>query len=85
MAALLPSVKLYVPLPTVVVVVEVGGSPAPIPHTLHEQHRVDSGPGSSVGIATGYGLDGPGIDYRKDPPLLRRRLNTLYRKFLFTE
>ena len=28
-AALLPSVKLYVPLPTVVVVVECGGSPAP--------------------------------------------------------
>ena len=23
-----------------------------------------SGPGSSVGIATGYGLDGPGIEYR---------------------
>jgi hypothetical protein len=22
------------------------------------------GPGSSVGIATGYGLDGPGIEYR---------------------
>jgi hypothetical protein len=24
----------------------------------------DSGPGSSVGIATGYGLDGPGIESR---------------------
>jgi len=23
-----------------------------------------SGPGSIVGIATGYGLDGPGIEYR---------------------
>jgi hypothetical protein len=23
-----------------------------------------SGPGSSVGIATGYGLDGPGIEFR---------------------
>jgi hypothetical protein len=23
-----------------------------------------SGPGSSVGTATGYGLDGPGIEYR---------------------
>jgi hypothetical protein len=23
-----------------------------------------SGPGSSVGIATGYGLDGPGIESR---------------------
>ena len=25
---------------------------------------VDRGPGSSVGIATGYGLDGPGIESR---------------------
>jgi hypothetical protein len=25
---------------------------------------VDCGPGSSVGIATGYGLDGPGIEPR---------------------
>jgi hypothetical protein len=25
---------------------------------------VDGGPGSSVGIATGYGLDGPGIESR---------------------
>jgi hypothetical protein len=23
------------------------------------------GPGSSVGIATGYGLDGPGIEFRR--------------------
>ena len=38
-AALPPSVKLYVPLPTVVVVVEFGGSPAPIQHTL-QQHSV---------------------------------------------
>jgi len=31
-------------------------------------------PGSSVGIATGYGLDGPGIDYRwgRDFPHLSR-------------
>ena len=28
---------------------------------------VDSGPGSSVGIATGYGLDGPGIESRWGP------------------
>ena len=35
MAALIPSVKLYVPLPTVVVV-EFGGSPAPIPQTLND-------------------------------------------------
>jgi hypothetical protein len=25
---------------------------------------MQSGPGSSVGIATGYGLDGPGIEFR---------------------
>jgi hypothetical protein len=24
----------------------------------------EGGPGSSVGIATGYGLDGPGIEFR---------------------
>ena len=41
----------------------------------HDVHRVqllntkkkllvDSGPGSSVGTATGYGLDGPGIEAR---------------------
>jgi hypothetical protein len=27
-------------------------------------YYVDSGPGSSVGIVTGYGLDGPGIESR---------------------
>ena len=27
-------------------------------------HRITSGPGSSVGIATGYGLDGPAIESR---------------------
>jgi hypothetical protein len=27
-------------------------------------HSLICGPGSSVGIATGYGLDGPGIEYR---------------------
>jgi hypothetical protein len=33
-----------------------------------------SGPGSVVGIATGYGLDGPGIEYRwrRDFPHLSR-------------
>ena len=33
------------------------------------------GPGSSVGIATGYGLDGPGIESRwgRDFPHLSRR------------
>jgi len=38
-----------------------------------------SGPGSSVGIATGYGLDGPGIEsrWRRDfPPLSRPALGT---------
>ena len=29
---------------------------------LQDTHS--SGPGSSVGIATGYGLDGPGIEFR---------------------
>ena len=34
----------------------------------------NSGPGSSVGIATGYGLDGPGMESRwgRDFPLLSR-------------
>jgi len=27
-------------------------------------HKLNGGPGSSVGIATGYGLDGPGIESR---------------------
>jgi hypothetical protein len=27
-------------------------------------HHILRGPGSSVGIATGYGLDGPGIESR---------------------
>ena len=31
---------------------------------LYERHSVISGPGSSVDIATGYGLDGPGIESR---------------------
>ena len=36
--------------------------------------RVDSGPGSSVGIATGYGLGGPRIESRwgRDFPHLSR-------------
>ena len=34
-----------------------------------------SGPGSAVGTATGYGLDGPGIEsrWRRDFPHLSRR------------
>jgi hypothetical protein len=35
-----------------------------------------SGPGSSVGVATGYGLDGPGIESRTSPdrPWVQRSL-----------
>ena len=41
----LPSVKLYDPLPIVVVVVEFGGSPAPIPtYTTNWWQRWDSNP-----------------------------------------
>jgi hypothetical protein len=29
-----------------------------------EDNEIKSGPGSSVSIATRYGLDGPGIEYR---------------------
>jgi hypothetical protein len=38
------------------------------------QHYQKSGPGSVVGIATGYGLDGPGIEFRlgRDFPHLSR-------------
>jgi hypothetical protein len=31
---------------------------------FREEHFSYSGPGSIVGIATGYGLDGPGIESR---------------------
>jgi hypothetical protein len=31
---------------------------------LHEGYNSSGGPSSSVGIATGYGLDGPGIESR---------------------
>jgi hypothetical protein len=39
-----------------------------------QRTRVTCGPGSSVGIATGYGLDGPGIESRwgRDFPHLSR-------------
>ena len=33
-------------------------------HTLYSIHCAFSGPGTVVGIATGYGLDGPGIECR---------------------
>jgi hypothetical protein len=29
-------------------------------------YNINRGAGSSVGVATGYGLDGPGIEYRGD-------------------
>ena len=32
--------------------------------TLHKNISVKGGPGNSVGIATGYGMDGPGIESR---------------------
>jgi hypothetical protein len=32
--------------------------------TFTEDKKVKSGPGSSVGIATRYGLEGPGIEAR---------------------
>ena len=37
-------------------------------------YSLNNGPGSSVGIATGYGLDGPGIESRwgRDFPHLSR-------------
>jgi hypothetical protein len=33
-------------------------------HLISDQTFYIGGPGSVVGIATGYGLDGPGIEYR---------------------
>jgi len=41
---------------------------------ITEQHLNQSGPGNVVGIATGYGLDGPGIESRwgRDFPHLSR-------------
>jgi hypothetical protein len=32
--------------------------------TSYSSYVIKCGPGSSVGIATGFGLDGPGIEYR---------------------
>jgi hypothetical protein len=34
--------------------------------TFYDRPLIYVGPGSSVGIATGYGLDGPGIESRWD-------------------
>ena len=31
---------------------------------FEEVKQIKNGPGSSVGIATAYGLDGPGIEFR---------------------
>ena len=38
------------------------------PSNISNKHNVASGPGSSVGITTGYGLDGPRIEtpWRRD-------------------
>ena len=52
-------------------------SPISMSHTsgkLMDQLRTTRGPGSVVGIATGYGLDGPGIEsrWRLDFPNLSR-------------
>ena len=42
--------------------------------SISSSYLMVSGPGSSVGIATGYGLDGPGIESRwgRDFPHLSR-------------
>jgi hypothetical protein len=40
-----------------------------------------SGPGSSVGIATGYGLDDPGIESRFSAPVQTGLLYSGYRVF----
>ena len=39
------------------------------------QYKQTSGPGSVVGIATGYGLDGPGIESRWGGEILRACLD----------
>ena len=41
---------------------------------FYQMHYVGRGPGSVVGIATAYGLDGPGIEsrWRRDFPHLSR-------------
>jgi len=46
----------------------------PVLYFNQASHEVNCGPGSLVGIATGYGLDGPGIEYRwgRDFPHLSR-------------
>jgi hypothetical protein len=43
-------------------------------NAIYSMRCLNSGPGSSVGIATAYGLDGPGIEsqWRRDFPHLSR-------------
>jgi hypothetical protein len=43
---------------------KVGRTYATHMYSIYYHHYVISGPGSSVGIATGYGLDGPVIESR---------------------
>jgi hypothetical protein len=42
---------------------------------IHEAYIETCGPGSSVGIATGYGMHGPGIEFRwgRDFPHLSKQ------------
>jgi hypothetical protein len=42
--------------------IEVGRNTTLGIHSYLSTYSITSGPGSSVGIATGYGLDGPGIE-----------------------
>jgi hypothetical protein len=46
----------------------------PYPYTIIQEIKHCCGPGSAVGIATAYGLDGPGIEsrWRRDFPHLSR-------------
>jgi len=49
-------------------------------HVVLVTSSPNSGPGSEVGIATGYGLDGPGIESRlgRDFPHFSRPPSLLY-------
>ena len=55
-----------------------------MPHPIHKCINTLCGPGSSVGIATDYGLDGPGSNPDGDeifvnmPHRIHKCTNTLY-------